>query len=55
MMLAGRTQIELPDAADPVCTAKALQVLRAPGERQAVFWHTGGLLDVITAVSREQR
>lgn len=42
-------------AVDPVYTAKALPVLRAAGQRQAVFWHTGGLLDIIAAAAGEQR
>lgn len=33
---------------DPAYTAKALAVLGATGDRAAVFWHTGGLLDVLT-------
>jgi D-cysteine desulfhydrase len=37
-------------AVDPVYTAKALAVLGATGERAAVFWHTGGLLDVLTQI-----
>ena len=40
---------------DPVYTAKALPVLHAAGERGAVFWHTGGLLDVIARAAAEQR
>jgi 1-aminocyclopropane-1-carboxylate deaminase/D-cysteine desulfhydrase-like pyridoxal-dependent ACC family enzyme len=42
-------------AIDPVYTAKALPVLRAAGERKAVFWHTGGLLDIIAAATGEHR
>jgi len=41
--------------ADPVYTAKALAVLRTmTGERSAVFWHTGGLLDAIAAAGAQR-
>jgi 1-aminocyclopropane-1-carboxylate deaminase/D-cysteine desulfhydrase-like pyridoxal-dependent ACC family enzyme len=41
---------------DPVYTAKALPVLRrVAGERRAVFWHTGGLLDAIAVAARGAR
>lgn len=36
-------------AADPAYTAKALAAVPATGARRPVFWHTGGLLDLITA------
>jgi len=42
-------------AVDPVYTAKALAVLGGTGERAAVFWHTGGLLDVLTHMRVEKR
>ncbi len=42
-------------AVDPVYTAKALPVLRDSGGRDAVFWHTGGLLDVITGAAGARR
>ena len=33
---------------DPVYTAKALSLLASrPGTGPVVFWHTGGLLDVV--------
>lgn len=35
---------------DPVCTAKALSLLaRHPAAGPVVFWHTGGMLDVVAA------
>jgi len=41
---------------DPVYTAKALQVVRrVAGQREVVFWHTGGLLDTIAAAQECQR
>jgi 1-aminocyclopropane-1-carboxylate deaminase/D-cysteine desulfhydrase-like pyridoxal-dependent ACC family enzyme len=42
-------------ALDPVYTAKALPALRTAGRRKAVFWHTGGLLDVISAAAGDWR
>lgn len=39
---------------DPVYTAKALAALPAVvGDRPAVFWHTGGLLDAVADLLRE--
>ena len=35
---------------DPVCTAKALSLVPCqPAADTVVFWHTGGMLDVVAA------
>jgi 1-aminocyclopropane-1-carboxylate deaminase/D-cysteine desulfhydrase-like pyridoxal-dependent ACC family enzyme len=41
---------------DPVYTAKALALAQRPaGGQSVVFWHTGGILDAVTAATKAQQ